>query len=119
MSSKLGVIFSLIARTSMVAVGACGIANVNIGTSGAEIPPPVSFSPPNAQPNSQSGGGPSPGQVEFFETKIRPQLAANCFQCHSSSVETPLGGLRLDSREALLTGGDSGPAIVPGRVSET
>src|SRR5437016_432484 len=48
---------------------------------------------------------------DFFETKIRPILATECFACHTNSQ---LGGLRLDSREALLRGGKSGPAIVPG-----
>ena len=49
--------------------------------------------------------------AEFFETKIRPVLASNCYSCHSDSK---LGGLRVDSREALLQGGKSGAAIVPG-----
>lgn len=48
---------------------------------------------------------------EFFEKKIRPVLANRCFACHTQSK---LGGLRLDSREAILEGGKSGPAIVPG-----
>ncbi|MGH9799702.1 MAG: c-type cytochrome domain-containing protein, partial [Blastocatellia bacterium] len=46
---------------------------------------------------------------EFFETRIRPLLATNCYGCHTSPES---GGLRLDSREALLKGGNSGPAIV-------
>ena len=58
--------------------------------------------------------GPSPEQVEFFETEIRPLLAEQCFQCHGAALETPFGGLRLDSRDGLLSGGDSGPAVVPG-----
>ncbi len=58
--------------------------------------------------------GPSPEQVEFFETEIRPLLAGQCFQCHGAALETPFGGLRLDSRDGLLAGGDSGPAVVPG-----
>src|SRR5438876_12133852 len=48
---------------------------------------------------------------DFFETKVRPILALECFACHTDSQ---LGGLRLDSREAMLRGGKSGPAIVPG-----
>ena len=59
------------------------------------------------------------GQVEFFETTIRPLLADNCHACHSARVDTPFGGLRLDSRAGLLAGGDSGPAIVPGRPDES
>ncbi|MFN0118960.1 MAG: DUF1549 domain-containing protein, partial [Blastocatellia bacterium] len=48
---------------------------------------------------------------DFFESKVRPVLATQCFSCHTDSQ---LGGLRLDSREAMLRGGKSGPALVPG-----
>ncbi len=58
--------------------------------------------------------GPSPEQIEFFETEIRPLLVEQCFQCHGAALEMPFGGLRLDSRDGLLAGGDSGPAVVPG-----
>jgi len=51
-------------------------------------------------------------QVRFFESRIRPLLVQHCLECHSGGeVES---GLRLDSREAILTGGDSGPAAVAG-----
>ena len=49
--------------------------------------------------------------VEFFEIRIRPLLAKKCFACHTN---LRMGGLQLDSREGLLKGGDSGPAIVLG-----
>jgi mono/diheme cytochrome c family protein len=55
--------------------------------------------------------GPAPDSADFFESRIRPVLANNCFTCHAASQ---LGGLRLDSREAILKGGKSGPAMVPG-----
>jgi mono/diheme cytochrome c family protein len=48
---------------------------------------------------------------DFFETKVRPVLANNCYACHASSA---MGGLRLDSREAMLKGGGRGAAMVPG-----
>src|SRR5258706_540391 len=48
----------------------------------------------------------------FFETKIRPVLAASCYKCHGS--QKALSGLRLDSREAILKGGKHGPAVVAG-----
>ncbi|MFM7055866.1 MAG: PSD1 and planctomycete cytochrome C domain-containing protein [Planctomycetota bacterium] len=48
-----------------------------------------------------------------FEQHIRPVLAGVCFRCHGG--ERVSGGLRVDSREGLLSGGDSGPAIDPGR----
>jgi hypothetical protein len=54
--------------------------------------------------------------AEFFESKIRPLLAAKCYRCHGP--EKQRGGLRLDSREAALRGGDSGPAVVPGKPKE-
>ena len=53
-------------------------------------------------------------QTDFFENKIRPVLADNCYKCHSTLAEKVKGGLLLDSRESVLKGGDSGPAIVPG-----
>ncbi len=51
-------------------------------------------------------------QTDRFENNIRPLLAKHCFSCHS---QTQMGGLRLDSRAAMLTGGKSGAAIVPGK----
>lgn len=54
----------------------------------------------------------NPG-IEFFESKIRPVLAQECYECHSSAGKQK-GGLILDYRDGLLTGGDSGPAIQPG-----
>jgi hypothetical protein len=55
----------------------------------------------------------SPHQIEFFETKVRPILAGTCQKCHGS--QTHKGGLRLDSRESVLKGGESGAAVVPGK----
>ena len=49
----------------------------------------------------------------FFEAKVRPLLIAKCHECHGS--EKPKAGLRLDSRDAVLTGGESGPAAVAGK----
>ncbi len=53
---------------------------------------------------------------EFFEAKIRPVLVEHCYSCHSQDARTNnklKGGLLLDSRQGLLVGGDSGPAITP------
>jgi mono/diheme cytochrome c family protein len=49
--------------------------------------------------------------AEFFELHVRPVLAKNCYTCHT---ESRMSGLRLDSREQVLKGGKTGPAIVPG-----
>lgn len=48
---------------------------------------------------------------EFFEKEVRPILVARCFECHAGGDKEPRGGLRLDSRDALLKGGDTGPAV--------
>ena len=58
---------------------------------------------------------PSREQVEFFEKKVRPILADNCHKCHSESAGKNKGGLTLDSAAGLLKGGNSGPAVVPGK----
>jgi len=56
----------------------------------------------------------SPADAAFFETKIRPVLIDNCYKCHSHDADRVKGGFLLDSAPALLMGGDTGPAIVPG-----
>jgi hypothetical protein len=53
-------------------------------------------------------------ELEFFESKIRPVLVEKCVICHSASLAQPMGGLRLDSKEGMLTGGASGPVLVAG-----
>ena len=55
---------------------------------------------------------PTPEQVRFFETSIRPLLSERCFRCHGPGKER--GDLRLDSRARLLKGGETGPAVIAG-----
>ena len=52
--------------------------------------------------------------LEYFETKIRPILAKRCYECHGPDLDEVEGGLRFSSRGALLKGGETGPAIIPG-----
>jgi len=54
---------------------------------------------------------------EFFESKIRPVLAQACIECHGPKKAS--GGLRLDSAEAIVQGGDSGTPIAPGNVASS
>jgi hypothetical protein len=49
---------------------------------------------------------------DFFETKVRPVLAASCYSCHGP--ERQMAGIRLDSRAAMLKGGNTGPVLAPG-----
>jgi hypothetical protein len=55
--------------------------------------------------------------MEFFENRVRPVLAEHCWGCHGP--EKHKASLRLDSRSALLQGGDTGPAVVPGKPEES
>ena len=57
--------------------------------------------------------------LEFFEAKVRPLLATQCYSCHSSKATIVQGGLRLDRRETILRGGHSGPALVPGNPDQS
>ena len=57
--------------------------------------------------------------LEFFEKKIRPVLVEHCYQCHSTesvAANKLKGGLRLDTQGGTRAGGDTGPAVVPGKV---
>jgi hypothetical protein len=57
---------------------------------------------------------PSATDLAFFESKVRPLLAERCHTCHSTKAKKQKGHLLLDNRDAILKGGESGPAIVPG-----
>lgn len=52
--------------------------------------------------------------LEHYEKNVRPVLAERCYKCHGPESRNPKGGLRVDTRDGLLTGGDLGPAIVAG-----
>ena len=56
----------------------------------------------------------SAADLQFFETKIRPVLADHCYKCHSRDATRIKARLVVDTRDGLLQGGSSGPAIVPG-----
>ncbi len=56
---------------------------------------------------------------EFFEKKVRPILIARCHECHSGTAKRLEGSLRLDGRAFALKGGDTAPAIVPGKPQES
>jgi len=57
--------------------------------------------------------------IAYFEKHIRPLLVQHCYECHSADSDQLKGGLRLDYREGVLAGGDSGPAVIPGRVGKS
>jgi hypothetical protein len=63
------------------------------------------------------GGSFPPAAVEFFEARVRPILVDQCMKCHGPKKQS--SGLRLDSRDVVLKGGDSGPAVVPSKPDES
>jgi mono/diheme cytochrome c family protein len=98
---SFAVLFRVAAPIALAAAG----ARVAPALSAVEGPALSALQAPN-QPTEAA-----PDSAEFFEARIRPVLAANCYDCHT---EEQLGGLRLDSRDAMLKGGKRGPAIMPG-----
>jgi hypothetical protein len=57
--------------------------------------------------------------LDFFTAKIQPLLEQRCYECHSHGAKKLKAGLFLDSRSGVLQGGDSGPALVPGKPDES
>jgi hypothetical protein len=69
-------------------------------------------------PLGARGAEQAPEGVEFFEKKIRPALSKYCYECHAEG-EKIKGGLRVDYRDGLIHGGDSGAAVVPGDLEKS
>ena len=84
-------------RTLMLGTLAAGLTGICAGVAAAEQP--------------------TPREVEFFETRVRPVLAESCSGCHGP--KTQKAGLRLDSRTSLLKGGEGGPVVLPGNPGES
>ncbi len=61
----------------------------------------------------------NPAGIAFFESKIRPVLVKHCYECHSVDSGKSKGGLRVDTHNTLIQGGDAGPAIVPGDLEKS
>jgi cytochrome c553 len=57
-------------------------------------------------------------RLDFFEKKVRPLLANNCYNCHSANTNSR-GGLRVDDRNGMIVGGGRGPAVVPGHPEKS
>jgi hypothetical protein len=60
-----------------------------------------------------------PDGQRFFREKIEPVLVAHCYECHSRKAQELQASLRLDARETLLRGGDSGPAVIAGKSADS
>ena len=68
---------------------------------------------------SYAGAAADPAGLEFFESKVRPIFVDHCYSCHSVEAGKNKGGLHLDTRDAVLKGGDSGPALIAGEPDKS
>src|SRR5262245_28396697 len=66
---------------------------------------------------ASTASGADQGALDFFEKSVRPVLAEKCVACHGA--EKQKGGLRLDTRDAVLKGGERGAAVAPGKPKES
>ena len=86
------------------------------GQGKAKRPPAETEAPkPSAKASADQSTRFPDTDLAFFEKKIRPVLIKSCYECHSAEAEKLKAGFALDSRDALLKGGDSGAAVVPGK----
>ena len=65
------------------------------------------------------GADMTPDQRAFFESKIRPVLVKQCYECHSQTSKKLGGKLLLDAPSEMIAGGESGPAVIPGKPDES
>ncbi|MGC3972238.1 MAG: DUF1549 domain-containing protein [Pirellulales bacterium] len=70
-------------------------------------------------PASTAAAAPTPEDAAFFENKIRPVLVKHCYECHSADAAELGGKLRLDTRDAMHSGGETGPAVVAGKPDKS
>ncbi len=98
---------SLNARAALL----CGIA-AGIAAFGGHARADQAAGPGQAQATDSAG-------LEFYETKIRPLFVQQCYKCHSTTADKLKAGLYLDSREGILKGGETGPAVVPGHPEQS
>ncbi|MGA2017655.1 MAG: PSD1 and planctomycete cytochrome C domain-containing protein [Opitutaceae bacterium] len=85
----------------------------------AAAAPPIAASIAPAPAVAPAAQPISPADLQFFEARIRPILADRCYKCHSRLADKIRGGLMLDTREGMLHGGDTGPAITPGKPGDS
>ena len=69
--------------------------------------------------HGQQAGSTAQQGLDFFEKKVRPLLVQHCYQCHGPDSDQGEGRLRLDKRTAILRGGKSGPAVIPGKPEQS
>ncbi len=74
---------------------------------------------PTAQAEPMELPTPSAEDIEFFEKTIRPLLVEHCYECHSQNADPVFAGLKLDTAQDVLAGGDGGKIVTPGKPDES
>ena len=77
----------------------------------------IFFAAASAAVSAADAPKPGPALIEFFEKEVRPVLNARCFSCHGPQQQ--FSSLRVDSRDALLKGGNRGPTLIPGDANSS
>ncbi len=95
----------------LLRLAACGLLAIAMAAGG------VGTARADEKGKANLAKAPSSEAVEFFEARIRPILVERCLNCHGARKQS--SSLRLDSREAMLKGGDTGPAMVPSQPDES
>jgi hypothetical protein len=85
--------------------GACNLSGLELWAGDGPVPAPAA---------GEFAREATPDQIAFFEAKIRPVLADNCYECHSAGAKKIKGGLVLDAAAGVREGGYTGAAIAPG-----
>lgn len=102
---------SLVASVSIIMLCIAGSANFANSQTKTPAAPPVASAVP-VRPSAKTDY--SAADLEFFEKKVRPVLAQNCYECHSRASGKSYGGLALDSRQSMLKGGLGSSALIAG-----
>ena len=71
------------------------------------------------KPKGQSNSKVEDDAIEFYNSKVKPLLKENCFECHADDPDDLGGSLALASRASILRGGDTGPAVDSSSPSES
>lgn len=85
----------------------------------ADLPAAPGMAPAGGDMMASGKADLSAEQIAFFESKVRPVLAASCYKCHSLAEGKAKGGLTLDTAEGLKKGGDNGATVVPGNPDKS
>jgi len=102
-------------RNAQLWTGAFRRVSISIGLTLLFLLIPLSLS---AQEKSESPKF-TDQQLEYFENKVRPILVERCYDCHGPESDPIEGGLSVNSRNAIIAGGDTGPAITPGHADQS